>query len=154
MSATRVFIIVLVLIAVLFGVALAVAHHKEASSRSVTELIDEWKATFQNLGRMNPEDVVCAQRKNTTITFSAGVPVVQATIKRDPRNRVRRLNLNLTGTGAVKLKFAPDPGDDRATTNEMDLQLGKTNTLAVFAPGGTLTLTRVPLAAPATIEIR
>lgn len=159
MTANRVFIIALVLIAVLFAITLVWAHRDgdsspSGSSLSVSNLVENWKGTFQNLGRMNPEDVLCPQRRNSTITFPPGVPVVQATIKRASDDRVRRLNLVMSGPGIIKLNFAPKPGDDRATANPMDLRSGKTNTLAVFPPGGLLTLTRSLTTAPATIEIR
>jgi hypothetical protein len=154
MTATRVFIIVLVLIAMAFAITLAWAHRAGASPPSAKDLVEVWKPTFQNLGRMNPEDVSCPQRKNSTITFPPGSPQVVATIKRISNDRVRRLNLVVSGSASVNVNFVPNPGDKRATTNQLNLHAGTTNTLAIFAPGGTLTFVRNPPAAPTTIEIR
>jgi hypothetical protein len=156
MTPTRVFIIVLVLIAVLFGIVLVCSDRSGTSSQpSITNLVSSWKATFQNLGRMNPEDIICAQRKNTTITISNGLPQIQATIRATSSDRVRRLSLELTSPGSVTLDFVPKPGDDdRAVRSKFDLQHGETKTLAVFAPGGTLTLSRATAIGPAIIEIR
>jgi len=154
MTATRVFLIVLVLIALLFGIALIWAYRNGSSTPSVSALVEDWKHKFSRLGRMNPEDVVCPHRKNMTITFPNGLPQIQGTIRPIAGQRVRRLNLVLTSADSVTLFFVPDPGDDRAITGKIELRPGKTNTLAVFAPGGKLTLSRAMAIGPTTIQIR
>src|SRR5207302_896869 len=109
---------------------------------------------FNGLANMDPNDVICQQRSNASLTFPPGIQKLQASISENKGREVRRLNLVLTAGGPVQLRFDPARGDDRALKAKLTLGSGKTNTLAVFAPGGTLSLTRPNINALTTIEIR
>jgi hypothetical protein len=156
MTATRVCIILLVLIAVLFAVSIAVGHRQHGnSSTNLSDWQDRIPSFLNRATPVRPDEIVnCPQRQGNVIVVPRIVSEVNATIKPDTLgNKVRKLRLKFDGPDTFAITFSPSPDDPLGLTNSCSCRAGQSTNIVIMEHGGRLNLRRAGSLGDGRIQI-
>jgi hypothetical protein len=148
MTASKVFIIVLILIAVLFVAGIGIGFHQNDSqpdphnftAPNWTNMLSDWLSPSLDLTTLTPVTGSCIQPAQKMFMLSPGTSCVL----RVPsvKQNYRKLKLHLITGGSATLSYASPPGTDGDLSKQQLTWPGKDpQSLLALAAGGKLTLT-------------